>query len=179
MKMLLVCASIFFLQTWSLKQWILRLNTWRVIQIQKSYGPQNHIHTKSSTPSMGGVSFLLVALSSIPVIALFLQVSMSGIAFFWILPFGAACIGLIDDWIKFTRKSSEGFPSLYKLAAQILLVVPWSYWMALSHGISLWPGFEIPVFLAAPLVSILAIGMLNAVNVTDGLDGLAAGASLF
>ena len=127
---------------------------------------------------MGGVVFLLVGLASIFFTTLFSDTTILDAALFWVLPFGAAGIGFIDDWMKFTRKSSEGFPSLYKLGAQILLTVPWACWIALSQGIFLWPGFELPAVVSVPLLVVLSIGVMNAVNVTDGLDGLAAGASL-
>jgi phospho-N-acetylmuramoyl-pentapeptide-transferase len=178
LKIFGILVIVFFLQILFLSGWISRLNAWRVVQIQKIYGPESHIRSKSSTPSMGGIVFLAVSILSIPLIV-FLSESLPGdLVLFWIFPFGAASIGFIDDWIKFTKKSSEGFPSLYKLVAQILLVVPWAYWVALSRGIFLWPGFAAPVLFSAPLLAFLAIGMMNAVNVTDGLDGLAAGASL-
>lgn len=172
-------AFLFFLQIFCSKIWIARLHQWRVVQIQKSYGLQSHIETKSSTPSMGGVVFLLIGIASLLPEAVFSETRLSNAALFWILPLGSASIGFIDDWIKLTRKSSEGFPSLYKLAAQILLTVPWSYWIVFSQGLSLWPGVVVPALLAVPLLTIVSIGMLNAVNVTDGLDGLAAGAALF
>ncbi len=178
MKPALAWILLFILQIWASRHWIAMLEALRVVQIQKSYGLQSHIQTKSTTPSMGGVVFLFIGLSSIIPVALFSDTSLLQAASFWILPLGAAGIGFIDDWLKYARKSSEGFPSLYKLTAQILLTVPWAFWVAVSHGLFLWPGVEIPVSIAVPLLVLFSIGMLNAVNVTDGLDGLAAGASL-
>ena len=178
MKYALSWAFLFLLQIFCSRFWIARLNEWRVVQIQKSYGLQSHIETKSSTPSMGGAVFLLIGVASLLPVALFSETRLSDAALFWVLPLGAAGIGFIDDWIKLTRKSSEGFQSLYKLSAQILLTVPWSFWIVFSQGLSLWPGVVVPPVYAVPLLTIVSIGMLNAVNVTDGLDGLAAGAAL-
>jgi len=145
MKPALAWILLFILQIWASRHWIAMLEALRVVQIQKSYGLQSHIQTKSTTPSMGGVVFLFIGLSSIIPVALFSDTSLLQAASFWILPLGAAGIGFIDDWLKYARKSSEGFPSLYKLTAQILLTVPWAFWVAVSHGLFLWPGVEIPV----------------------------------
>lgn len=176
MKFIFVLVVIAALEIWLQEKWIARLKIWRVIQIQKIYGPRSHIETKSATPSMGGVVFLPVALLSIPLTAGLSGGDWVELAGLWFFPIGAACIGFIDDWIKFRMKSSEGFASIYKLAAQILVVVPWAYWTAVYRGISLWPGIELPAWFSVPFMVFLTIGMLNAVNVTDGLDGLAAGA---
>lgn len=178
MKLACVWLGLFLLQLWSSEYWISLLNRWRVVQIQKSYGLESHIQTKSSTPSMGGVAFIFSALVSIPVAVFIADVRVIDVALLWLLPLGAAGIGFFDDWIKFSRRSSEGLPSLHKLYAQIALTVPWSCWIALGHGLYLWPGFHVPPVFAVPLLTLFSIGMLNAVNVTDGLDGLAAGVSL-
>ena len=175
MIFILVILLVAALEIWLQEKWIGMLKRWRVIQIQKAYGPQSHIETKSSTPSMGGVVFIIVSICTIPLVGGTSMEDWFELAGLWFFPIGASCIGFIDDWIKFRMKSSEGFASLYKLAAQILVVVPWSYWTAVSRGISLWPGIEIPAWFSVPLMVFVTIGMLNAVNVTDGLDGLAAG----
>jgi len=157
------------------KYWILFLNKQKVTLVQKQYGPKSHILSKSSTPSMGGIVFVVVSLLSIPIIAgnsIEVWIELAGL---WSLPIGAACIGFIDDWVKYRYHSSEGFRSIYKLLAQIFLVLPWSLWVTCSRGISIWPGLEIPPLLSVPVMLLVTVGVLNAVNVTDGLDGLAAG----
>ncbi|HCL79832.1 MAG TPA: phospho-N-acetylmuramoyl-pentapeptide-transferase, partial [Synergistaceae bacterium] len=178
MKFVVVIAVVMALEIWLQERWIGKLHQWRVTLIQKAYGPRNHIATKSSTPSMGGVVFIPVALVTIPLIGGLSLDVWSELGALWLLPLGAAAIGFADDWIKFRMKSSEGFASIYKLVAQIVLVIPWAYWTSVYHGISLWPGIELPVWLAVPVIMFLSIGVLNAVNVTDGLDGLAAGACI-
>lgn len=173
-----VWLFLFVAQVWLSRHWIAKLNEWRVVQVQKSYGLQSHVLTKSSTPSMGGVVFIVIVLAFVIPYALVSGTGLADLALFWLLPLGGACIGFADDWIKFTNKSSEGFPSLYKLAAQVFVALPWTYWVVSMKGLYLWPGCEVPALAAIPLLTIISIGMLNAVNVTDGLDGLAAGASL-
>ncbi|NLM70635.1 MAG: phospho-N-acetylmuramoyl-pentapeptide-transferase [Synergistaceae bacterium] len=178
MKYACIWLGLFFLQILASEYWIKRLNRWRVVQVQKSYGLKSHIETKSTTPSMGGVVFIAVGLAGIPAAFFLADGGSLRAALFLLLPLGAAGIGFADDWIKFSRRSSEGFPSLYKLYAQIGLTLPWSAWVAFGEGVSLCPGLEIHPVIAVPLLFLFAIGMMNAVNVTDGLDGLAAGASL-
>lgn len=175
MKFILIVLTASILEFWFQERWIKRLTTWKVTLIQKKYGPQCHIETKSTTPSMGGVVFLVISLVTIPLIGGGAFDDWLELAGLWFFPVVAACIGFVDDWIKFRMKSSEGLASIYKLVAQIIVVIPWAYWVAVSRGISIWPGVEMSAWCAAPLVAFLSIGMLNAVNVTDGLDGLAAG----
>jgi phospho-N-acetylmuramoyl-pentapeptide-transferase len=82
----------------------------------------------------------------------------------------------VDDWLKVCRKSSEGFTSLRKLTAQVGVASVWVLWASLQRGLILWPGIECPLWLTVPLTLGAAVGIMNAVNVTDGLDGLAGGA---
>jgi phospho-N-acetylmuramoyl-pentapeptide-transferase len=91
------------------------------------------------------------------------------------IPFTAGCIGFLDDFLKHRKNSSEGFSSLGKLALQVLLTAPWVYFLVSSgnnmllHEVKFWG----PV--VAFLFLFLIVGSMNAVNITDGLDGLAAG----
>lgn len=167
-----LCA--FFLE----RDWIERSNCWNMTQVQKEYGPQNHIETKSKTPSMGGVMFIFASLITLIVIVVMGWAAFWDVFIIWLLPWGAALIGFADDWIKFKSRSSEGFPSLVKLVIQIIIVVPWAILMSWKQGVSLCPGVLLPWWFAVPFLAILTIGMLNAVNVTDGLDGLAIGATI-
>ncbi|MEN6622006.1 MAG: phospho-N-acetylmuramoyl-pentapeptide-transferase [Smithella sp.] len=154
---------------------ILFLNKQSVTLVQKQYGVKSHIYSKSSTPSMGGLVFIAVSILSIPIISGFsyeVWVELTGL---WSLPIFVSLVGFVDDWIKYRFRSSEGFRSIYKLMVQIVIILPWSFWVAFSRGISIWPGLEIPPIFAVPLIVLFSVGVLNAVNVTDGLDGLAAG----
>lgn len=176
MKIIFIFLSLLIIEILLQHGWIGFLNRRRMTLAQKVYGPQKNLEIKGATPSMGGVAFILAALISVPIIAVGAQVEWLSAARFWFFPIAAAAIGFADDWIKFSQKSSEGFPSLFKLAAQIVVVAPWALWISLSMGVSLWPGYPLPHWLSVPLTTFLAIGMLNGANVTDGLDGLAAGA---
>jgi phospho-N-acetylmuramoyl-pentapeptide-transferase len=164
----------FFLEILLQRLWILRMRRLRAEQVQKSYGPQRHLEEKAHTPSQGGVVFLAVALAA-AVIAAFAGVASAGrILAVLVYPFLAAGIGFWDDFLKARRRSSEGLRSLQKLGAQLLATLPWA--LALSWGgLSLWPGRTLGTPYGTLLLTFLGVGMQNAVNVTDGLDGLAAG----
>ncbi|MDR1730971.1 MAG: phospho-N-acetylmuramoyl-pentapeptide-transferase [Synergistaceae bacterium] len=150
--------------------WIRVQRKRRVTQLQKSYGVGIDVEVKAATPMMGGVVFMVVALAA----CLVRRDSES--LFFWSLPAGCGLIGFMDDRLKFVNRSSEGFSSLRKLAAQTVVALLWSLWAFYRKGLFLWPGLDCPPWAAVSLTVLAVIGMMNAVNITDGLDGLAGGA---
>ena len=142
-------------------------------QQQKSYGVNIEVEIKSATPSMGGVVFLCLA-----IIALILDFSFDSLIF-WSLPVLSGLIGFIDDWLKFRSHTSEGFRSLAKLKLQLILCAVWVIVVFLRGKLALWPGInDFNGWLAIPLAFLMTAGTINAVNITDGLDGLAAGSFL-
>ena len=140
--------------------WIKLQQRIHLTQHQKTYGVNIDVEIKEKTPSMGGVIFLVLA-----VIALCIDFSVDSLIF-WSLPVLSGVIGFIDDWIKFITHTSEGFRSLSKLRAQLILCAVWVIVIFVRGNLALWEIF--PAFL-------MIAGMINAVNITDGLDGLAAG----
>jgi phospho-N-acetylmuramoyl-pentapeptide-transferase len=174
-KILLVSLFFFALAICSQRAWIAWMRRLKMGQNIKKYGPDAHMK-KSGTPTMGGV----VALLLIPVSVCF--VHLTGISksqdmvSVWSYPFLAALVGLTDDILKHRSGSSEGLRSVQKLVLQVLVTVPWAIWSA-KDGLYLLPSMAA----ASPLISVfslvfLGVGIQNAVNVTDGLDGLAGGA---
>ena len=142
-------------------------------------GPESHILSKAGTPTMGGLMILL-ALS----ISTLLWADLTN-GFVWAILYitiAFGTIGFADDILKLTRRSSTGLPSRFKFLAQIViggLAVLWL--MRLSP-----PALE--TYLAIPFLkdfminlgwffvvfaTIVLVGASNAVNLTDGLDGLA------
>ena len=151
----------------------------RVSQVQKSYGVGIDVETKGSTPTLGGLAFVMTAIVALAAAQRSTEAPfLSEALFFWSLPIACGLIGLTDDWLKLTQKSSEGFSSLRKLAAQLMVASVWTFWARSLGVLSLWPGFYCPDWLLVPLAILATAGMMNAVNVTDGLDGLAGGAFL-
>jgi len=142
-------------------------------------GPQAH-KTKEGTPTMGGVLIWLAVLVPYVIFSRFSIASLTVL----IAALGNAGIGFADDWIKIVRKRSLGLSARYKLLLQLLLALFIGF-IAL-HFVGITTAVDVPFtsyklelgtvgFYA--LIFLTLAGFSNAVNLTDGLDGLAAGAS--
>jgi phospho-N-acetylmuramoyl-pentapeptide-transferase len=142
-------------------------------------GPEHH-QTKAGTPTMGGMLIWIAVL--IP----YLIFSHFTVASFTLMfcTYGCAFIGLLDDWLSIMRKRSLGLSARYKLVLQLLLALVVGY--VATHFLGIDTSIDLPwhnatLELGTPLfyiVVFLSIAFFsNAVNLTDGLDGLAAGSS--
>jgi phospho-N-acetylmuramoyl-pentapeptide-transferase len=139
-------------------------------------GPERHV-AKQGTPTMGGLLILVAAL--IPYL-IFSQKYWESIVVV-ILTYGSGAIGFADDLLKQRRQRSLGLSARVKLALQIPLVGV-SCWIALHYG-GADTELELPLvreglnigFLYYVFAFLLIAGFSNAVNLTDGLDGLASG----
>ncbi len=142
-------------------------------------GPEGH-KTKEGTPTMGGALIWFAVLIPYLVFSRFSVASLTVL----IAALGNAAIGFADDWIKIVRKRSLGLSARYKLLLQLLLSLFVGF-VAL-HFVGLDTRVDVPFssfklelgtigFYA--LIFLTLAGFSNAVNLTDGLDGLAAGAS--
>jgi phospho-N-acetylmuramoyl-pentapeptide-transferase len=160
------------------RAWIGLQYRFRMTQTQKSYGVGVDTEIKAATPAMGGVVFIVMTLLFLPVNFFLTDWGKESLTF-WALPLACGGVGFLDDWLKFRRRSSEGLASLQKLAAQFFAASVWVVWFFSRNGLSLWPGLSrlpCPPWVSVPLTVLAVVGMMNAVNVTDGLDGLAGGA---
>lgn len=167
-------AIIFFTLSVILQHfWIKYQQKIHLTQIQKWYGVNIDNEIKAATPSMGGVIFLLLGIFA-------LAVNFSAESFtFWSLPILSGLIGFADDWMKFRSHTSEGFSSLAKLRQQLLLCALWVMTVFMNGELGLWPGvFDGHAWIVIPVSFLVTAGTINAVNITDGLDGLAAGSFL-
>ena len=140
-------------------------------------GPEEH-HEKAGTPTMGGL--IVFTAISIPYLVLSDRETQS-LAVFGVA-LGCAAIGFADDFLKITRRRSLGLSARYKLLFQAALAL--GLWYVARHSVGLDSSLELRISHASldipdvlyPLVIFLVIaGSSNAVNLTDGLDGLAAG----
>ena len=139
-------------------------------------GPKSH-QKKSGTPTMGGIMIILgITLGTLAAAPWTPEVLL---AVFIML--GHFVLGFLDDYIKVVKKRNLGLRARQKLAGQILIAVVTMYVATQVLGIDtdIWiPGLDENVSLGAlyyPLVLFVLVGTSNAVNLTDGLDGLAAG----
>jgi phospho-N-acetylmuramoyl-pentapeptide-transferase len=140
-------------------------------------GPQEHM-AKAGTPTMGGL--LLFVAIAVPYLVLSPRDTES-LAVFGVAV-GCAALGFIDDLIKVTKRRSLGLAARWKLLGQIGLAV--ALWWVATKRVGLDPSLDVRVFDAhvylGPVLYVLLIflviaGASNGVNLTDGLDGLAAG----
>jgi phospho-N-acetylmuramoyl-pentapeptide-transferase len=141
-------------------------------------GPQSHLLTKKGTPTMGG----LMILSGL-IVATLLWANLAN-PYVWIVllvMIGFGLIGFYDDYLKVTRQSHNGFSGRSRLLLEAIIAVA-------ACGIMMWFGGTYTTGLALPMINgfaidlgifFLAFGPFvivsagNAVNLTDGLDGLA------
>lgn len=141
-------------------------------------GPQAHFK-KAGTPTMGGVIILLAAALT------FFFFENSGQMEVYILlvaVLGFGFVGFLDDYIKIVFKRSLGLTAKQKLLGQLLCAVIICYMLnQIGHSTDLYiPLINVDLslgFLYYPFIILLMMGMSNAVNFTDGLDGLLAGTS--
>lgn len=145
-------------------------------------GPQSHM-AKTGTPTMGGLTFLIpIILTSI--ILLFIVEEKSTILVMLIVTLGFGLIGFIDDYIIVVKKQNEGLSSKQKFLAQIVISVIVYFFIINIDDISTTlnipgTGIDIPLgFLFILWIIFWQVGFSNAVNLTDGLDGLATGLSI-
>ncbi len=139
-------------------------------------GPKSH-QAKSGTPTMGGIMIILgITLGTLAAAPWTPEVLL---AVFIML--GHFVLGFLDDYIKVVKKRNLGLKARQKLAGQILIAIVTMYVATQVLGIDtdIWiPGLDENVSLGVlyyPLVLFVLVGTSNAVNLTDGLDGLAAG----
>jgi phospho-N-acetylmuramoyl-pentapeptide-transferase len=136
-----------------------------------SDAPQRH-QVKAGTPTMGG---LIIMAGAVVTAILFpggesrsmLAVLLSTLAF--------GVIGFLDDFLIIKRGKNLGLRAREKLAGQFVVAIVFATWFYLTEPAS---GSVLLRLLVAAYHVLLLVGMSNAVNLTDGLDGLAAGVSL-
>lgn len=154
----------------------------QVRQSIRQEGPKSHL-SKAGTPTMGGL-LILLAVSTATFLWMDLANRYVWIALGTLLALGA--VGFADDYVKVAKRRSLGLSGRGKLIPQFLvaLAVGWAITHWASHGVFstviTFPFLKrllIPLgILYIPFVALVVVGSSNAVNLTDGLDGLAIGA---
>lgn len=175
----------FFLAPWFIRT----LRGKQIKQIIREEGPKSHF-SKAGTPTMGGALILLCCL--LPTV-LWADVKNTFVLCTTAVTAGYGIIGYLDDRLKIVGKNTRGLPGRYKILGQILIggiALYYLYvdtgglpegWLAIRHRLSLpFVAFDkVPITLPAwayILFGLLVlVGTSNAVNLTDGLDGLAIG----
>ncbi len=144
-------------------------------------GPESHVLTKAGTPTMGGF-LILLALT----VSTLLWADLSN-GYIWAalgVTLGFGAIGFVDDYLKVSRRNSKGLPGKLKFLLEIVIAAIASLWIMKLMPAPLATGLAVP-FLKSVMIdlgwffiafaTLVMVGSSNAVNLTDGLDGLAIG----
>ncbi|MDR1293018.1 MAG: phospho-N-acetylmuramoyl-pentapeptide-transferase [Clostridiales Family XIII bacterium] len=167
--------------------------TWRLIPelkkvqtVQNIYedAPESH-QKKQGTPTMGGVAIICGILAS--------GIYMLAVSGFdpdllacMLVAAGFGLIGFIDDYTKIAKRRNKGLTARQKLALQIALSLAFAFYLlTMGEGGDFGSDIIVPFvwidvdigWLAIPYIVFILVAMTNAVNLTDGLDGLCAGSS--
>jgi phospho-N-acetylmuramoyl-pentapeptide-transferase len=162
--------------------WMIRkLQELQIGQMIREDGPDSHL-AKQGTPTMGGILIIFsVTISTL----LWANLTVGYIWLTIMVMLGYGLIGFLDDYQKLTRQNSRGVPGKVRLAAEIAIALFVSVILFIKPGFS--SNVTIPFFKTVLpdigwgyvlLTTFIIVGTANAVNLTDGLDGLAIGPAI-
>lgn len=164
--------------------WLTKRNVAQPIQDD---GVQAHRETKAGTPTMGGLAILAGIVSAYIASDLYNGIyTRSGLIVLFAIV-GSGLIGLLDDWTKIGRERNLGLSARAKLVGQFAVAVTFAVLMVTQTEVhtelsfTRWDsiGFDLGPIGWSVWAVLLIVATSNGVNLTDGLDGLAGGASLF
>jgi phospho-N-acetylmuramoyl-pentapeptide-transferase len=153
---------------------------------KEDLGPEHHM-AKQGTPTMGGVAIVVAAFVGWTVAHIRRGLPFSDQAIIvWVGVLAMAFMGFLDDFIKVRKRHNRGIFWKQKNYVTMLMSFGIAWWLVDVTGISTtisltradYPGWELPSFLWVIWAGMIIWATTNAVNVTDGLDGLAGGAAL-
>ncbi|MBS3787299.1 phospho-N-acetylmuramoyl-pentapeptide-transferase [Candidatus Bipolaricaulota bacterium] len=163
---------------------IILMNSRGVGQYIRSWGPKVHEH-KSGTPTLGGLAMLAGLGSALIYLWLSFPGGRSNLILFVVGTFGFGAIGFLDDVLSLIRGKAKGLSPGEKIIAQIAVSL---VFLALTFQLVDQPTqlslpfsstiLSIDTIYYWPLVVFILVSTVNAVNLTDGMDGLAAGATI-
>ncbi len=157
----------------------------KVGQIERDDGPQSHLK-KQGTPTMGGIIIIITMILVVTGTCIYLSANGENELAGKILPIllltiGFGLIGFIDDFKKLVLKNTEGLKPSYKMLG--LLIISVAYVIYLVYGLHIDTEtyipiakiyIEMPVYIYIPFAIVVILGATNAVNLTDGIDGLSS-----
>ena len=160
----------------------------KIGQIERDDGPASHLK-KQGTPTMGGIIMIVAIIIATVGACIFFSVTnnqelIKRLIPLLIITIAFGMIGFIDDFKKLVLKNTDGLKPKYKMLG--LLIIAVIYVLFLVYGFNLGtdtyiPIFKIyiniPVFLYIPLAVLVILSTTNAINLTDGVDGLSSSVS--
>ena len=169
----------FFISLFTTKIGLKIIKRLNLLQNIRTDGPANH-HKKSNTPTMGGIFIILPFL----IFLLILNINFSSSKLLLLLPtiFGFFIIGFLDDYLSIKNKENTGLKSKEKFILQSIISIIFIF-LAFEKNLinplimisDSW-GINTSIFIL-PIAFLVLVGLSNSVNLSDGLDGLAAGCS--
>ena len=160
----------------------------KVGQIERDDGPASHLK-KQGTPTMGGI--IIIVTMIISVIGTYIYLLITGrvdlaknLIPLLLLTIGFGVIGFIDDYKKLVLKNTDGLKPSYKMLG--LLVISVAYVLFLTQGLEIGTDTYIPIvktyitlptYIYVPAAIVVILATTNAINLTDGIDGLSSSIS--
>ncbi len=157
----------------------------KVGQIERDDGPKSHLK-KQGTPTMGGI--IMIVTMILVVTGTYIYLTLNGqsevahkVVPILLLTLGFGLIGFIDDFKKLVLKNTEGLKPKYKMLG--LLIISVAYVIYLVYGLHIGTDTYIPIlkqyinlplYIYIPFAILVILGTTNAVNLTDGIDGLSS-----
>ena len=166
----------FILGPWVIK----KLRILSMTQYIRDDGPRTHLD-KTGTPTMGGI---LIILSVVTSVLMWGDLSNKFVLIMILAITGFGLIGFVDDYLKAVKKNPKGLKGLYKFGAQIVLALIIGFMFYHDPEDPYIANLSIPFFKSwlidlgwfyIPFSILVIVGSSNAVNLTDGIDGLAIG----
>ncbi len=157
----------------------------KIGQIERDDGPQSHLK-KQGTPTMGGIIIIITMILVVTSTYIFMLSNNQSEIANKILPMllvtiGFGLIGFIDDFKKLVLKNTKGLKPSYKMLGLLIVSVGYVVYLTQILGIGtstyipiLKTYFSIPLLIYIPFAIIVILATTNAVNLTDGIDGLSS-----
>ncbi len=163
----------------SIKIYIKIVKQKKLFQPIRLDGPQHHLASKKSTPTMGGIFIVLATLLTT---IIFIDISNQYILILLTVMLFFAGIGFVDDLLKVLKHNPKGFSGKYKIILQFAIISLVFLWLGKVNFLHFSPQINLPfhlnsqillpLFLYIIFFNFVIVGSANAVNLTDGLDGL-------
>lgn len=160
----------------------------KVGQIERDDGPQSHLK-KQGTPTMGGIIFMISIIICVTAVYIYLHaINYTEIARNLLpmlcLTIGFGVIGFIDDFKKLVLQNTEGLKPKYKMLGLLLISVAYALFIVKFSNIgtqTYLPIFkkyiDVSIYLYIPFAILVILATTNAINLTDGIDGLSSSVS--
>ncbi len=160
----------------------------KVGQIERDDGPASHLK-KQGTPTMGGIIMIITIIISVTLAYIYLTAIGNTNLAKKLLPLllitiGFGMIGFVDDFKKLVLKNTKGLKPSYKMFGLLIIAIVYVLFLVLVLNIGtetyipiLKAYIGIPIYVYIPLAIIVILATTNAINLTDGIDGLSSSVS--